>query len=162
MVVKTKGVSVIGSTKKDLHALLRKYPQDYTPGRLLYLVFGGFATEVLTGVERSHSDIDIIIPPQAPPLQGINCYKLYDIMKSFHVNKENADSHHIVRVHWEGHNVYVPCASFQRSCKINFSRPKDRYDLKSLDDYIANSPLCRDSIGHISQYFPNFFWGGGT
>ncbi len=54
-------VVVIGSGVKELERLLARAPQLDKDGNPRYLLTGGMAVELLTGFERSHKDLDLVI-----------------------------------------------------------------------------------------------------
>lgn len=130
----------IDGTPKNLKSVLRRVPQfDKENNRINYLISGGWACEILSGRERKHKDIDILI------LNTDLYYEDTDNMEPenyFGIISTTADvikKNHISKKYWMlgRKNIYVPSVEFLIASKLapykgKPARSKDLEDVVDL------------------------------
>lgn len=162
----------------DLETLLRTHPQVTPKGEIQYLVAGGWAVELLTGVERHHHDLDVINLVGIPFSYRLDEQKPEQYFETLSLQPEEYLDH-MTAVDWtrktfvstiprkkakKTHHVYVPVPEFLFLSKIagflRAPRDKDYVDLESLANIITDEQLAEkrftDLLGHMPGMNPAF------
>ena len=131
------GLGVEG-TPANLKKMLRTVPQT-TDGEVNYLISGGWACDILSGEQREHKDIDVIILDDGVTYMDTDNMHPSDYFGILSTDEEDMRENHTRMAHWkqEEKYVYVPSPEFLIASKIapyngRPSREKDLNDVYNV------------------------------
>ncbi len=126
----------------NLKKVLKTVPQT-TEGEVNYLISGGWACDILSGEQREHKDIDVIILDDGVTYMDTDNMYPSDYFGILSIDEEDMRDNHTKRAHWkqEGKYVYIPSPEFLVASKIApyNGRPSREKDLNDIYNVMRSS-----------------------